>query len=415
MKNIIRLKNIIFIGYFATSVNVFSQKINNFKNVADTLTSKKNALTIADNVKNADTRLGIYLPLLKGKKVAMVANQSSVISGVSLVDTLLSLGINIKKVFSPEHGFRGNADAGEHIKNSKDLKTGIAIISLYGKNYKPKPNDLKDIDIIVYDLQDVGARFYTYISTLFYTMQAATENNIDYLVLDRPNPNGFYVDGPVLQDSCKSYVGVIPIPIVHGCTVGELAQMIVGEGWLKTNKKLKLQVIQVENYTHKTLIEPAIKPSPNLPTIESILLYPSLCLFEGTVISLGRGTQFPFQLYGHPKFPETNFKFVPISIAGASKNPPYQNDTCYGFIVKEDAYKLPIEKQINWNYLLNAYRLFPDKEHFFNTYFKNLAGNNQLKRLIINGATAEEIRESYKNELTDYKKKRVKYLLYSEN
>jgi len=229
------------------------------------------------NYVNGDVQLNEYLPLLKGKRVALVANQSSVFNNIHLADTLLALGIKVKKVFSPEHGFRGKADAGEHVKNVKDFKTGLTIISLYGKNYKPKPADLKDIDVIVYDLQDVGARFYTYISTLFYTLQSAAELNKEYIILDRPNPNGFYVDGPVLEDSCKSYVGIIPIPIVHGCTVAELAQMMIGEGWLKTKKNPAIKVINVKNYKHDDLIELPIKPSPNLPNLASIILYPSLC------------------------------------------------------------------------------------------------------------------------------------------
>lgn len=371
-------------------------------------------LFISNQVINADTRINTYLHLLKNKNVAIIANHSSVINGVNLVDTLLQLGIKVKKVFSPEHGFRGTADAGEHIKNAKDAKTGLPIISLYGKNVKPKPSDLKDIDILVYDLQDVGVRFYTYLSTLFYTMQAAAELGKEYVVLDRPNPNGFYVDGPVLQDSCKSYVGILPIPIVHGCTMGEMAKIIFEENWLNVNKKFNLEIIPLENYTHQTLVELPVKPSPNLPNFESIMLYPSLCLFEGTVISVGRGTPYPFQLYGHPKFPKTDFIFKPESMPGASKNPPYQNQNCYGFFIKDSAYSVYQEKKINWSYLINAYQLYPEKSEFFTSYFKNLVGNNTIKKLIESGATPEDIQKSYAQELEEFKVLRSKYLIYPE-
>lgn len=364
------------------------------------------------NYVNGDVQLNEYLPLLKGKRVALVANQSSVFNNIHLADTLLALGIKVKKVFSPEHGFRGKADAGEHVKNVKDFKTGLTIISLYGKNYKPKPADLKDIDVIVYDLQDVGARFYTYISTLFYTLQSAAELNKEYIILDRPNPNGFYVDGPVLDDSCKSYVGIIPIPIVHGCTVAELAQMMIGEGWLKTKKNPAIKVINVKNYKHDDLIELPIKPSPNLPNLASIILYPSLCLFEGTDISVGRGTEKPFQIYGHPTFPITEFSFTPVTKPGASKNPPFQDQKCNGYDVSEKVFDVYSNKKIELSFIMNAYKMFPDKSKFFNNYFKNLAGTKELKQMIIEGKSEEEIRKSWNPKLDEYKAKRDKYLIY---
>jgi uncharacterized protein YbbC (DUF1343 family) len=361
---------------------------------------------------NGDAQLNEYLPLLQGKRVALIANQSSVFKNTHLADTLLALGVKVKKVFSPEHGFRGKADAGEHVKNIKDFKTGLTIISLYGKNYKPKPADLKDVDVFIYDLQDVGARFYTYISTLYYTLQSAAELNKEYIILDRPNPNGFYVDGPVLEDSCKSYVGIIPIPIVHGCTVAELARMMIEEGWLKTLKRPDVKIISVKNYKHDDLIELPVKPSPNLPNIESIVLYPSLCLFEGTGISVGRGTDTPFQIYGHPTFPKTEFSFIPVSTPGASKNPPFQDQKCNGYDVTTSVLDIYQNKKMKLSFIMNAYQNFPNKSTFFNNYFKNLSGTKELKQMIIDGKSESEIRYSWESKLKEYKLKRQKYLLY---
>ena len=361
---------------------------------------------------NGDAQLNEYLPLLQGKRVALIANQSSVFKNTHLADTLLALGVKVKKVFSPEHGFRGKADAGEHVKNIKDFKTGLTIISLYGKNYKPKPADLKDVDVFIYDLQDVGARFYTYISTLYYTLQSAAELNKEYIILDRPNPNGFYVDGPVLEDSCKSYVGIIPIPIVHGCTVAELARMMIEEGWLKTLKRPDVKIISVKNYKHDDLIELPVKPSPNLPNIESIVLYPSLCLFEGTDISVGRGTDTPFQIYGHPTFPKTEFSFIPVSTPGASKNPPFQDQKCNGYDVTTSVLDIYQNKKMKLSFIMNAYQNFPNKSTFFNNYFKNLSGTKELKQMIIDGKSESEIRYSWESKLNEYKLKRQKYLLY---
>ncbi len=293
-----------------------------------------------------------YLPLLKGKNIALVVNQTSVIQNTHLVDSLLSHKLRIKTIFAPEHGFRGEADAGAHVANGIDKKTNLPIISLYGNNKKPTSAQLKGIDLIIFDIQDVGARFYTYISTMHYVMEACAENGIPLLILDRPNPNGMYVDGPVLDMKFQSFVGMHPIPVLHGLTVAELAKMINGEKWLKDSAQCELVNITCENYTHQTTYSLPIKPSPNLPNDQAIALYPSLCFFEGTIVSVGRGTEMPFQLYGHPSW-KTAYSFTPISTAGAS-SPPYQNQRCYGYNLENtstDGFTL--------SYLIQAYQNTP--------------------------------------------------------
>ena len=287
-----------------------------------------------------------YLPLLKNKRIALVANQSSLINSTHLVDSLLALNINLVKIFSPEHGFRGNADAGEVVSDNIDGKTGIPVISMYGKNKKPQSENLKDVDIMVFDLQDVGVRFYTYISSLHYVMEACAGNNIPLIVLDRPNPNGFYIDGPVLEKEFTSFIGMHPVPIVYGMTIGEYAKMINGEKWLKNEVKCDLTVIKCENYTHNSLYKLPVKPSPNLPDITSVYLYPSLCLFEGTIMSVGRGTKFPFHCYGHPDFKIASFKFKPVSIPGAAKHPKYEGKTCNGINVSDYKEVILTNKQL---------------------------------------------------------------------
>ncbi|MCX6295522.1 MAG: DUF1343 domain-containing protein, partial [Bacteroidetes bacterium] len=277
----------------------------------------ENPVKTINDLKVGADRTTEYLPLLKGKTVAVVANQSSLIKNTHLVDSLISIGVNVKKVFCPEHGFRGLVDAGENVANVKDPKTGLSIISLYGKNKKPSTADLKDVDIVIFDIQDVGVRFYTYLSTLHYVMEACAENNKQLIVLDRPNPNGYYIDGPVLEDAYKSFLGLHPVPIVYGMTIGEYAQMINGEGWLKAGVKCKLKVIPIVGYTHKDLFELAVRPSPNLPNMSSVYLYPSLGLFEGTIVSVGRGTDLPFQVIGHPTLTKTNYTFTPQPKPGA--------------------------------------------------------------------------------------------------
>lgn len=358
---------------------------------------------------------GEYINLLKGKKVAIAANPTSQIKGVHLVDTLNSLGIKIVKVFSPEHGFRGVADAGEHLKSYKDKKTGIPIVSLYGKHYKPTSQDLKGVDIVLFDIQDVGARFYTYLSTLHYIMEACAENKLPLLLLDRPNPNGFYVDGPVLDTSCSSFVGIHPIPVIHGCTLGELANMINAEGWLANKVKCKLMVVPLKNWSHNDFYKLPVKPSPNLASVASILFYPSLCLFEGTVISVGRGTLQPFEQYGHPLFPKSDYSFKPVSIEGASKNPPYMNEVCNGRkLDSSDFQKIINERKIQLSYLTDAYKAYPKKEEFFNNYFRNLAGTKLLREQIEKGLGEEEIRKSWEPALSGYKELRKRYLLYAD-
>ncbi len=350
----------------------------------------------------------LYLPLLQNKKVGVVANHTSMINQVHLVDSLLKLKIDIKKVFSPEHGFRGNADAGEKVKSNIDAKTKLPIISLYGKNKKPFPEEIKGLDVIVFDIQDVGARFYTYISTMHYVMEACAENNIKFVVLDRPNPNGNYVDGPILESEFKSFVGIHHVPIVHGMTVGEYAQMINGEGWLANGVRCDLQVITMKNYSHNTEYELPIKPSPNLANMQAIYLYPSLCLFEGTPISVGRGTEKPFQVIGNPIL-KSNFSFVPKSMDGA-KDPVLKGQTCYGL----DLSAVKVKKELDLSYLIKFYNEYTDKEHFFSNFFNLLAGTATLQKQIKQGKTEAEIKTTWQKGLLEFKATRKKYLLYED-
>lgn len=374
------------------------------------------ASTQAATLRTGAEQMENYLPLLKGKRIALLVNQTARVGKQHLVDTLLSLHVQIAKIFSPEHGFRGNADAGELVNNSRDEQTGLPIVSLYGTHHKPSKEDLQGVDLLIYDIQDVGARFYTYISSLQELMEAAAENNIPLVILDRPNPNGFYTDGPVLDKTFTSFVGMQPVPIVHGMTVGEYAQMLNGEHWLSNPKwQCELTVIACQHYTHKTLYQLPVKPSPNLPNMTAIYLYPSLCLFEGTALSIGRGTDKPFQVFGHPSLPKNLYAFTPHSLPGA-KHPPLLNQTCYGYNLSDTVAALlkkpPHHIQLQW--ILQAYRLFPEKEKFFNNYFNKLAGNDQLIRQIQNGASEEEIRQSWEPALRHFKKIRKKYLLYPD-
>ncbi len=349
-----------------------------------------------------------YLPLLKNKRVAIVGNQTSEINGVHLVDTLLHSGINVIKVFAPEHGFRGQASAGEHVSNSKDIKTGLPIISLYGKHKKPTRADLHDIDIIVFDIQDVGVRFYTYLSTLHYVMEAAAENAIPLLVLDRPNPNSDYIDGPVMQPDNRSFVGLHPVPIVYAMTIGEYARMINGEKWLKNGVQTDLTVIKINNYQHGDIYQLPVKPSPNLPNYQAIRLYPSLCLFEGTDVSVGRGTNFPFQVYGSPYLPDTGFQFTPEPNSG-SKWPKHQGEVCYG----KDLRNITPPAEIYLDWLVKTYKLYPDKAIFFNKFFDRLSGDKALKQMIKDGKSIIEIKDTWQPEINKFKKIRSKYLIYN--
>lgn len=354
-------------------------------------------------------QLETLLPAIQGKRIGIIVNHTSLVNKTHLADTLLKRGVILKKIFAPEHGIRGTADAGEEIKDGVDAKTGLPVVSLYGNNKKPTPEQLADVDVILFDIQDVGVRFFTYISTMHYAMEACAENNKKLIVLDRPNPNGSYVDGPVLEHEFHSFVGMHTIPIVHGLTVGELALMINGEGWLGNEKKCDLQVIPVKNWKHSDPYSLPVRPSPNLPNDQAVKLYPSTCLFEGTVLSLGRGTQMPFQVVGHPDLKNMPFQFTPVSIEGMSKNPPLENKVCYGL----DLRTVPVKKQVDLSYLIQMYKAFPDKERFFNSYFEKLAGTARLREQIKQGVSEKEIRESWKEGLNRYEQIRSKYLIYN--
>ncbi len=356
-------------------------------------------------------RSELYLPLLQGKKVGLVGNQTSILPQSDkkhVVDFLLEKGVEIKKVFVPEHGFRGTADAGEKVDNSIDQKTGLPIISLYGNNKKPSADQIKDLDVVIFDLQDVGIRFFTYISTMHYVMEACAEQGKKVIIFDRPNPNGSFVDGPMLKAGYESFVGMHPIPVVHGLTVGELAQMINAEKWLKGGISADLEVIPVANWQRDQAYNLPVKPSPNLPSDLAIKLYPSTCFFEGTVMSLGRGTYDPFQMYGYPDPKFGNFTFTPVSIDGMSKTPPHQDKRCYGVDLRDES----LDHQFTLKYLLDAYEKSGMKEKFFNNFFNTLAGTDELKKQILAGKSESEIRESWKAGLKAYMQKREKYLIY---
>jgi uncharacterized protein YbbC (DUF1343 family) len=386
-------------------------------------------------------RMQVYLPLIKGKRIGIFANQTSMVGKTHLVDTLQKSGIKITVIFGPEHGFRGTADAGEKVGNYLDEKTGIPVVSLYGSKRRPSEEDLKDVDILVFDIQDVGVRFYTFISSLEEFMNTAFEYGKPLLILDRPNPNGFYVDGPVLEPKFKSFVGMQPVPVVYGMTIGEYAMMIAGERWLtdKANARhdyyktaensppdtmFHFMVIKCGNYTHKSKYELPVRPSPNLPEIQSIYWYPSTCYFEGTLLSEGRGTEKPFQIFGHPSLPKNLYKFTPVSTEGA-KEPKLKNQTCYGWNISgspEEVLK-KVDSKIQLKYLLDAYRLFPDKENFFikpksgnmeEAFFNKLAGNATLMQQVKSGMSEDDIKKSWQPGLEEFKRTRKKYLLYPD-
>lgn len=395
----------IFLILIVFALNANSQGIIQLENTVKTL----------NDVKVGADRTAEYLPLLKGKSVAVVANQSSNIKNTHLVDSLISLGVSIKKVFCPEHGFRGTVDAGEKVVTTKDPKTGLTIISLYGKNNKkPKPEDLKNIDVVIFDIQDVGVRFYTYLSTLHYVMEACAENKKKLILLDRPNPNGYYVDGPIMEDAYKSFLGLHPVPIVYGMTIGEYAQMVNGEGWLKNAEKCDLKVVTIVGYEHKDLYELPVRPSPNLPNMPSVYLYPSLGLFEGTIVSVGRGTELPFQVIGHPTLQKTNYQFTPKPMAGATE-PKYKGLVCHGYnLVNFGAEYLKEYGKIYLYWLMGTYENTPDKTTFFDENFNYHAGNATLQKQIKDGVTEDEIHKSWLEGIKKFKLTRKKYLLYKD-
>lgn len=366
----------------------------------------------AQDLQTGAERSDLYLPLLTGKKIGLVVNHTSKVDEQHLLDFLLGNEIGVKKIFSPEHGFRGDADAGEKVDDQRDEKTGIPVISLYGENKKPTADQLMDLDALVFDIQDVGVRFYTYISTLHYVMEACAENGKDLLILDRPNPNGDYIAGPVLKPGFQSFVGIHPIPVVHGCTVGELAQMINGEGWLGSHAKCKLTVIPVKNYTHETRYSLPVKPSPNLPNDLSIRLYPSLCFFEATSASIGRGTYFPFQVIGYPDKRFGCFQFTPESIEGMSKNPKQLGKVCHGVDLRKEG----LNHQFKLSYFLDFYHQFESEQEFLTRerWFNLLAGNDQLLEDIRAGKSLQDIESSWGDELDQYQSIRKRYLLYPD-
>ena len=398
VKLITKITFLIFlVSYIPTNVSAF-QKITENKGIK----YNRNAIkTGADNYE-------MYLPLLKNKKVGIITNQTGILSNKThLVDFLSEQKIVIQTIFAPEHGFRGTADAGEHVIDGKDPKTGLSIISLYGDNKKPKPAQLNGIDMMLFDLQDVGARFYTYISSLHYVMEACAENGIPLIILDRPNPNGNIVDGPLLEKEFTSFVGMHPIPLLHGMTIGEYAKMINGEKWLKNGVFCELKVIPCTNYNRKMAYSLPVKPSPNLPNDQSINLYASLCFFEGTNVSVGRGTEIQFQIYGSPFLTKTNFSFTPKPNFGA-KDPLYNGKECFG----EDLTTYPKLKQLELKWLIKAYQNTEDKSKFFNAFFTKLAGTKKLQQQIESGTSESKIRMSWQKNLNAFKNMRIKYLIY---
>ena len=359
-------------------------------------------------------RCSEYLPKLKDKVVGIVTNHTGMIGNTHIVDSLTALGINIKSVFAPEHGFRGNADAGENVSNYRDSKTGINVISIYGANKRPKDEYIKQLDVVIFDIQDVGLRYYTYLSSMHYVMDACASNDVEMIVLDRPNPNGFYVDGPILDKKHTSFVGMHPIPIVHGMTLGELARMINGEDWLPEGKQCKLTVIPCLNYTHQTRYELPVKPSPNLPNMRAIYLYPSLCYFEGTPLSIGRGTPFPFQIIGHPALKNKSFSFTPESMEGA-KNPPLKNQKCYGYDLRTEPADEEIWRNgIDLSYVVDCYKQLNLGLKFFLPIFDKLTGVDYVREMIIAGESADSIKAKWKDDVEKFKTERRKYLLYEE-
>ncbi len=397
---------LLYIGLFAMVACTYSKSPN-----------KQQVITPDIDLLDTKIKMGAeitvgYLPLLEGKRVAVLTNQTGMVGDEHLVDLLKSKEVNLVGIFSPEHGFRGTADAGEHVASSVDEKTGIPIWSLYdGKSGKPSVETMQKFDVLVFDLQDVGLRFYTYYATMARMMDACSEHNKEMIVLDRPNPNGFYVDGPILDMKHKSGVGWLPIPVVHGMTLGELALMINGEKWLPNERICNLTVIPCDNYTRNMRYELPISPSPNLPNIHSIYLYPSTCLFEGTVVSLGRGTSFPFEAYGHPKYTGSDFSFTPRSVPGA-KNPPLLDQKCYGVDLRTVSDEYIWENGFDLSYVIDAYNNLKMGNKFFSSFFEKLVGVDYIRTMIMDGKSNEEIRAEWQDDVEKFEEQRKPYLLY---
>ena len=400
------MKKFFFIFFIVLSYYQCSSKKNTVPDIADNSVPEKEQP--GNKLATGADQINLILPILQGKNIALVVNYTAVVGKTHLADTLKDYGVTIKKIMSPEHGFRGTATAGEHVKDGFDTKTGLPVVSLYGNNRKPTPEQLKDVDVVVFDIQDVGVRFFTYVGTLHYVMEACAENNKKLIVLDRPNPNASYIDGPVLLPEFKSFIGMHPVPVVHGMTIGEYAQMINGEGWLEGKKKCSLKVIIMKNWTHADEYSLPIKPSPNLPNDQAVRLYPSVCFFEGTALSLGRGTQIPFQVIGHPDLKNMPFQFTPVDIPGMAIDPPLENKVCNGL----DLRTVQVPRKIDLHYLIDMYKAFPDKENYFVPHFARWAGNTLLAQQIKDGLTEEQIRESWQKDLGVYREMRKKYLLY---
>ncbi len=393
----------------------------NYYNYKKTPTQRDAKLQLAEEPITGADQTTAYLDYLKNKRVGILVNQTSIIGSTPMVDSLVALGVNIVRIFGPEHGFRGNASNGAKVSDGVDTKTGIPVISLYGKQKKPTKEQMADLDVMIFDIQDVGARFYTYINTLGHVMEACAENRKELMILDRPNPNGFLVDGPILEDHLRSGIGMYRIPISHGLTIAEFAQMINGEGWLPNKMKCRLKVIKVANYTHDTPYVLPVLPSPNLNTQQSVMLYPHICMFEGTIVSQGRGTYIPFTVLGAPLLKgKYSFTFTPKSIKGMSETPLHQNEVCYGLDLRNyDVEKLRQARKINLDWLIEMYQAYPVKEKFFDNSqskqmgdFNKLAGTENLKKQIIAGVPEVEIRQSWEPGLSDFKKMRQQYLLY---
>lgn len=411
------LKKNIYFGFFAISLISCTQP----RRVQQTSVNPGNVEPVYAEtasgmftIKPGAERTRQYFHRLEGKKIGIVANQTSLIEGVHLVDSLLAMGFRVVKVYTPEHGFRGKAEAGELLDNEIDTKTGLPLISLYGDHRKPLPEDLEGIELMIFDLQDVGARFYTYISTLTLVMESCAENGIPLLVLDRPNPNGFYIDGPVLNPKYKSFIGMHSIPVVHGMTMAEYARMVNGEMWLKDSLQCELDWVEISGYNHKKRYNLPVRPSPNLPDMESIYLYPSLCFFEGTIVSVGRGTDYPFSIIGFPDYQQGPYRFTPESRPGASLKPPYLGVECTGYILRDRVSELKRNPGLRLEWLILMYQQYPDKDKFFTNFFEKLAGTDQLKKQIEAGLTEEEIKASWQEGLEAFQLIREKYLLYHD-